>query len=73
MPGKNGFVKISLSSLPVNVYLIFLEIVNCCGVIKGSSLQSAERRSVATQKVVLLIPVPFGSTSGGSSPYYYPP
>lgn len=37
----------------------------------GSSRQVASRRFVQTQKVILLTPVPFGSTSGarsGSSP-----
>jgi hypothetical protein len=32
----------------------------------GNYFQLAYKRSVATQKDVLFIPVPFGSTSGGS-------
>jgi len=39
-------------------------------VIVGNSLQFAYSKLVATQYVVLLTPVPFGSTSGGSYPSY---
>lgn len=70
MPGKKGFVKTFLSKFPENKYLIFLETLNCWGLIVGNSLQFAWSKSVATQYVILLTPVPLGSTSGGSYPYY---
>lgn len=69
-PGKNGLLKTFLSKFPENVYLIFRAILTCCGVIVGSSRQLTYNRLVATQKVILLTPVPFGSTSGGNSPSY---
>ena len=69
LPGKNGLVKTVLSKFPVNVYLIFLAIFICWGVIIGSYLQFTYNKSVATQYVVLFTPVPFGSTSGGNYPY----
>lgn len=50
------------------MYFILREIFNCWGEIVGSSFQLAYNKSVATQKVVLLAPVPLGYTSGGSSP-----
>lgn len=68
VPGKNGFVNTFLSKFPENMYFIFLEILNCWGEIVGNSLQLAYSKLVATQYVVLLTPVPFCSTSGGSYP-----
>lgn len=68
MPWKYGLVNIFLSKFPEKVYFILRETFSCWGEIVGSSFQLASSRSVATQKVDLLTPVPFGSTSGGSSP-----
>lgn len=70
MPWKKGFAYTFLSRFPENVYLIFLATFTCWGVIVGSSRQFDSNKSVATQNVTLLTPVPFGSTSAGNSPYY---
>ena len=70
VPGKYGLLNTFLSRFPEKVYLIFLAIRTCWGEIVGSSRQLDSSKFVATQKVILFTPVPFGSTSGGSSPSY---
>jgi hypothetical protein len=65
-------VSTVLERSPVKIYFIFLAILSCEGVIRGSSVQSLVR-SLQAQKLHLLAPTPFGSVSGLSSPVYSTP
>lgn len=60
-------MNIGLSKFPVNKYFIFRDITNCFGVMVGNYFHYPFK-SVVTQNVLLLIPDPFGYTSGAN--YY---